>query len=149
MITYENFRDKRREYAFTKSVSDNPKDQDAARKIRTQMDYDDLKKQIGSKKKPDKAAVAESNGEKVDGKFMSYATMKAKGIKPKKSALDTVKDKVGRQNIYDPKRDKPTEAQKKAYAAHKAKIAKQDTRDATEKASDGRYSDRHSNRGSD
>ena len=52
MITYEDFRDKRREYAFTKSVSNNPKDQDAARKIRTQMDYDDLKKQIGSKKKP-------------------------------------------------------------------------------------------------
>ena len=58
MITYEDFRDKRREYAFTKSVSDNPKDQDAARKIRTQMDYDDLKKQIGSKKKPQMPATA-------------------------------------------------------------------------------------------
>ena len=58
MITFENFRDKRREYAFTKSVSDNPKDQDAARKIRTQMDYDDLKKQIGSKKKPQLPANA-------------------------------------------------------------------------------------------
>ena len=60
MITFEDFRDKRMAYAFTKSVSDDPKDQDAARKIRTQMDYDDLKKQIGSKKKPTKAAVAES-----------------------------------------------------------------------------------------
>ena len=58
MITYEDFRDKRREYAFTKSVSKDPKDQDAARKIRTQMDYDDLKKQIGSKKKPQVAANA-------------------------------------------------------------------------------------------
>ena len=58
MITYEDFRDKRREYAFTKSVSNNPKDQDAARKIRTQMDYDDLKKQIGSKKKPQLPANA-------------------------------------------------------------------------------------------
>ena len=29
----------------------------------------------------------ESGGETVDGKFMSYATMKAKGIKPKKSCL--------------------------------------------------------------
>ena len=36
----------------------------------------------------------------------------------------------------------PTAAQKKAYAAHKAKIAKQDTRDETEKASSGRYNDR-------
>ena len=43
----------------------------------------------------------------------------------------------------------PTAAQKKAYAAHKAKLAKQDHRDPTEKASDGRYSDRYSNRGSD
>ena len=43
----------------------------------------------------------------------------------------------------------PTEAQKKAYAAHKAKIAAQDTRDELEKSSDGRYSLRHSNRGSD
>ena len=58
MITYEDFRDKRREYAFTKSVSKDPKDQDAARKIRTQMDYDDLKKQIGSKKKPQVPANA-------------------------------------------------------------------------------------------
>ena len=70
MITYEDFRDKRMAYAFTKSVSDDPKDQDAARKIRTQMDYDDLKKQIGSKKKPTKAAVAEAkkNEEKSKGR---------------------------------------------------------------------------------
>ena len=63
----------------------------------------------------------ESHGETVDGKFMSYATMKAKGIKPKKSALDTVKDKIGRENIYDPKRDKPSEADKKKAAAERQK----------------------------
>jgi|LULZ01.1.fsa_nt_gb rRNA-processing protein FCF1 len=43
----------------------------------------------------------------------------------------------------------PTEAQKKAYAAHKAKIAKQDTRDDLEKSSQGRYSRKYSNVGSD
>ena len=90
-----------------------------------------------------------SHGEKVDWKFMSYATMKSKGIKPKKSALDLVKDKVGRKNIYDPERDKPTDAQKKEYAAHEAKIAAQDTRDDLEKSSHGRYSRKYSNRGSD
>ncbi len=63
----------------------------------------------------------ESGGETVDGKFMSYATMKAKGIKPKKSALDTVKDKIGRENIYDPKRDKPSEADKKKASAERKK----------------------------
>ena len=43
----------------------------------------------------------------------------------------------------------PTAAQKAKVRAHKAKLAKQDHRDPTEKASDGRYSDRYSNRGSD
>ena len=43
----------------------------------------------------------------------------------------------------------PTEAQKKEYAAHQAKIAAQDTRDDLEKSSHGRYSRKYSNRGSD
>jgi len=131
MITYEDFRDKRREYAFTKSVSDNPKDQDAARKIRTQMDYDDLKKQIGSKKKPDKAAVAESD------KAFDYVVAKLK--KQHGDGVLTKGDKM----------PEPSAAQKKKNAAIRAKRAKEDHRDPTEKASDGRYSDRHSNRGSD
>ena len=42
-----------------------------------------------------------------------------------------------------------TPEQKKKNAEIMAKRAKQDGRDATEKASDGRYSDRYSNRGSD
>jgi len=130
MITYENFRDKRREYAFTKSVSDNPKDQDAARKIRTQMDYDDLKKQIGSKKKPAKPAVAED-------KAFDYVVAKLKAKHG--DGVLTKGDKM----------PEPSAAQKKKNAAIRAKRAKEDHRDPTEKASDGRYSDRHSNRGSD
>ena len=43
----------------------------------------------------------------------------------------------------------PTAAQKKKNAEIMAKRAKEDHRDPTEKASDGRYSDRYSNRGSD
>ena len=43
----------------------------------------------------------------------------------------------------------PSAAQKKKNAAIRAKRAKEDHRDPTEKASDGRYSDRYSNRGSD
>ncbi len=43
----------------------------------------------------------------------------------------------------------PTEAQKKEYAAHQAKIAAQDTRDDLEKSSKGRYSRKYSNVGSD
>ena len=69
------------------------------------------------------------------------------------AALDKVKadiiKKHGERSIYDPERDKPTEAEKKAYAAHKARIAAQDTRDDLEKSSQGRYSRKYSNRGSD
>ena len=43
----------------------------------------------------------------------------------------------------------PTAAQKKKNAEIMAKRAKEDHRDPTEKPSDGRYSDRYSNRGSD
>ena len=49
----------------------------------------------------------------------------------------------------DNPRKPQTDAEKAKVRAHKAKLAKQDHRDPTEKASDGRYSDRHSNRGSD
>ena len=47
------------------------------------------------------------------------------------------------------KMPEPSAAQKKRNAEIRAKRAKEDHRDPTEKASDGRYSDRHSNRGSD
>ena len=88
----------------------------------------------------------ESGGEKVDGKFMSYATMKAKGIKPKKTALQSVKDKYKGQ-IYDPKKErKPSkvdqvkaaserkkrqDADNKAYAARAKKAGFKSTQDYT------------------
>ena len=48
------------EKASALSASDNPDDQDEARKIRVRHDYESLKKQIGKKKKPQKSAVDES-----------------------------------------------------------------------------------------
>ena len=44
---------------------------------------------------------------------------------------------------------KPTPEQKKAYSDHRAKLAKQDRRDDLEKSSQGRYSRKYSNAGSD
>ena len=77
---------------------------------------------------------------------MVEATDKAFEYVKKQLAAKYGKDSyVSKDNPRKPQ----TAAQKKAYAAHKAKLAKQDHRDPTEKASDGRYSDRHSNRGSD
>ncbi len=125
MITFENFRDKRREYAFTKSVSDNPKDQDAARKIRTQMDYDDLKKQIGSKKKPQIPANAVVEGD---------------------AAFEFVKNKIRKEvgkSGYVSKDNprKPQSAADKAKArAHQAKVDKENAAARAKDPSQGRYS---------
>ena len=124
MITYEDFRDKRREYAFTNSVSNNPKDQDAARKIRTQMDYHDLKKQIGSKKKPQipANAVVESD-----------------------AAFEFVKNKIRKEvgkSGYVSKDNprKPQSAADKAKArAHQAKVDAENAAERAKDPSQGRY----------
>ena len=134
MITYEDFRDKRREYAFTKSVSDNPKDQDAARKIRTQMDYDDLKKQIGSKKKPQ---------------------LPANAVVESDAAFEFVKNKIRKEvgkSGYVSKDNprKPQSAADKAKArAHQAKVDAENAAERAKDPSQGRYPKGYSNRGSD
>ena len=80
---------------------------------------------------------------------------KAKSKIKEDKAFDTVVANLRKQHGKDSVITKdnppkpPTEAQKKAYAAHKAKIAAQDTRDDLEKSSQGRYSRKYSNVGSD
>ena len=57
----------------------------------------------------------ESGGETVGRKFMSQATMEAKGIKPKQTAVQKtrkdIEDRHGKGAIYDPKN--PPKAQPK------------------------------------
>ena len=124
MITYEDFRDKRREYAFTKSVSNNPKDQDAARKIRTQMDYDDLKKQIGSKKKPQ---------------------LPANAVVESDAAFEFVKNKirkeVGKSGYVskDNPRKPQSAADKAKVRAHQAKVDAENAAERKKDPSQGRY----------
>ena len=200
MITYEDFRDKRREYAFTKSVSKDPKDQDDARKIRVQMDYDDLKKQIGSKKKPqvpanavvevvlekdlnaaerralpDKEFALPGKGKGPEGKQagsypipdktharMALAMVAKHGTPEKKAkvraavekkfpgikiaedkALDIVRQRIikkhGEGAIYDAKRDKPTEAQKKKNAADRKAMQDKKNKDFADRAKKAGY----------
>ena len=80
---------------------------------------------------------------------------KAKSKIKEDKAFDTVVANLRKQHGKDSVITKdnppkpPTEAQKKAYAAHRAKIAAQDTRDDLEKSSQGRYSRKYSNVGSD
>jgi len=50
------------ERASVLSASDDPKDQDKAREIRVRHDYENLRKQISSKKKPTKPAIKEGMG---------------------------------------------------------------------------------------
>ena len=53
----------------------------------------------------------QSHGEEVDGKFMSYATMKAKGIKPKQTAVQRVI-----HNTIRPAQGRPKGQKKSDYA---------------------------------
>jgi len=70
------------EKASVLSASDDPKDQDKAREIRTRHDYESLKKQIGSKKKPTKPAVKEEViDERLGGKgYKPYTSMTGKKV---------------------------------------------------------------------
>jgi Mn-containing catalase len=124
MLTFEDFRDKRREYAFTKSVSSSPKDQDTARKIRTQMDYDDLKKQIGSKKKPQipANAVVESDA--------AFEFVKNK-----------IRKEVGKSGYVskDNPRKPQSAADKAKVRAHQSKVDAENAAERKKDPSQGRY----------
>ena len=103
-----------------------------------------------------------SGGGAVVGGALNYAASRNKNkksdSKKKKvkedKAFDYVVAKLKKQHgdgvlTKGDKMPQPSAAQKKKNAEIRAKRAKEDHRDPTEKASDGRYSDRHSNRGSD
>ena len=91
----------------------------------------------GGKKKPKNFFKAEPKVTTSEDKAFNYVVAKLK--KQHGDGVLTKGDKM----------PQPSAAQKKKNAAIRAKRAKEDHRDPTEKASDGRYSDRHSNRGSD
>ena len=67
-----------------------------------------------------------SYGEKVDGKFMSYATMKAKGIKPKRTAVQNVINKTIR-----PAQGKPAGQKRSDYDARHKHMDRKETPKAT------------------
>ena len=81
------------EKASVLSASDDPKDQDKAREIRVRHDYESLKKQIGSKKKPTKPAVNEGDVHSGQGEKIQKRTLKWMRKKGQKGApgLDAMK----------------------------------------------------------
>ena len=104
-------------------------------------DWEDSDRGAGNKS-------ARRAGKKVEKKSPTYlAHVHNKKVKEDKAFDYVVKQlqkKHGKDAVVtkDNPMKPPTAAQKKAYAAHKAKLAKQDHRDETEKATSGRYNDR-------
>ena len=94
------------------------------------LDQTKLKKEEVEGTLPKKSEVHEQHGETVNGEFMSYATMRAKGIKPKMSAVDRVKkdieDKHGKGAIYDPNKKETEEERKKREARAKKEREKKE-----------------------
>ena len=81
--------------------------------------------------------------QKEHEKYVNFLPVNEADDKAYKYVVSQLKKKYGNDAVLT-KGDKikpPTAAQKKAYADHKAKIAKQDRRGPTEKASQGRYRD--------
>ena len=143
MKTYNQFLNT----SFSEEVKPEPpeeeKDNQIASKQKRQMQ---IKKQVLLKKMQavragagaDIVASHTPEGEMVEDKAFEY-------VKKQIAAKYGKSGYVSKDNPRKPQ----TAAEKKKVAAHRAKLAKQDHRDPTEKASDGRYSDRYSNRGSD
>ena len=103
--------------------------------------------------KKGKKVVTSKDGKTLKHKFdkegrAHYGEATDKAFEYVKKQIAAKYGKSGYVSKDNPRKPQ-TAAEKKKVAAHKAKLAKQDHRDPTEKASDGRYSDRHSNRGSD
>ena len=119
----------------TKEVMGALKKRDLKQDVKKKIAADIVKKK-GDTSKSDKRYAYESTNPRDKAFANVVARLQAKHGK------DAV---ITKDNPPKP----PTEAQKKEYAAHKAKIAAQDTRDDLEKSSQGRYSRKYSNRGSD
>ena len=85
------------EKASVLSASDDPSDQDKAREIRVRHDYESLKKQIGSKKKPTKPAVNETKMPNVSSNDKKAIKSRAKNLfkRDLKGEHDGVNESVG------------------------------------------------------
>ena len=85
------------ERASVLAASDDPKDQDKAREIKTRFDYESLKRQIGSKKKPSKPAVNETTMPNVSSNDKKAIKSRAKNLfkRDLKGEHDGVNEAVG------------------------------------------------------
>ena len=85
------------ERASVLAASDDPKDQDKAREIKTRFDYESLKRQVGSKKKPSKPAVNETTMPNVSSNDKKAIKSRAKNLfkRDLKGEHDGVNESVG------------------------------------------------------
>jgi hypothetical protein len=85
------------EKASVLAASDDPKDQDKAREIKTRFDYESLKRQIGSKKKHSKPVVKETTMPNVSSNDKKAIKSRAKNLfkRDLKGEHDGVNESVG------------------------------------------------------
>ena len=113
-------------------------------------DSEGLKKRYGDKWKNVMYATATKRAKEAGDTSKSDKRYAAED-KAFSNVVAMLQKKHGKDSVItkDNPPKKPTEAQKKAYSDHRAKLAKQDRRDDLEKSSQGRYSRKYSNVGSD
>ena len=85
------------EKASVLAASDDPKDQDKAREIKTRFDYESLKRQIGSKKKHSKPVVKETTMPNISSNDKKAIKSRAKNLfkRDLKGEHDGVNESVG------------------------------------------------------
>ncbi len=103
---------------------------------------------IHAKRERIKSGSGEKKAKPGDKDYPKTLNVEDKAFEYVKKQIAAKYGKSGYVSKDNPRKPQ-TAAEKAKVAAHNAKLAKQDHRDPTEKASDGRYSDRYSNRGSD
>jgi len=131
---------------YNQRRSKNPDLRQSKKEFRKSVEDDAAHEKKMGRSKPTPSNLKDSLKKQSKVKKVSEGTDKAFNF-----VLDKIRKEVGKDGYVskDNPRKKQTDAEKAKVRAHQAKLAKQDHRDPTEKASDGRYSDRHSNRGSD
>ena len=113
------------EKASVLAASDDPKDQDKAREIKTRFDYESLKKQIGSKKKPSRPAVKEAAGVPLTPQELEIqkkvSRLNVRLAKKRSQALQQAKTKDTEDSPTQPK-DEVKEGVTATYKGEKYKL---------------------------
>ena len=124
---------------YNQRRSKNPDLRQSKKEFRKSVEDDAAHEKKMGRSKPTPSNLKDSLKKQSKVKKVSEGTDKAFNF-----VLDKIRKEVGKDGYVskDNPRKKQTDAEKAKVRAHQAKLAKQDGRDETEKASDMRYNDR-------